>query len=131
MGVSWDGTASTNGLRLPLFTAFTCAVGRYEMPGRTSLVENLLLNLNGGVHTAFAPSGLSDNDEAVKIANALFESVFEDGESVVGDIAVQALQRYLDSDNAAPYMAYIYNLYGFPLTTIPLTSTTSSCGGVE
>lgn len=104
-----------NGDRLPVVTAMTCVAGRFSMPGYDCLGELLVLHEGGGAVAGWAPSGLSLNDLAVVLNKALFNAAFVDGEKILGDVVLMALEEYRWSGKA-PYMLDIYNLLGDPAT---------------
>ncbi len=63
------GMTSTG--RLPIVSSLTCVVGRFEIPGFTSLGEALVLGEDRGAIAVWAPSGLSLNP-AAKVLNECF-----------------------------------------------------------
>jgi hypothetical protein len=98
-----------NANALPVLSALTCAVNRFEVPGFRSLGEELVLDAEGGAIAVWAPSGLSINEDAVRLNKALFAQVFQADEPVLGDAALQALST---RNGVSPFMLRIYNLLG-------------------
>jgi hypothetical protein len=108
----------TNSDRLPVFIAMTCAVGNFAVPGTPSLSETLVLHEGRGAIAAWTPSGLSVNSVAVELDAAFFETVFVDGQKVIGDATVSSLAG-LEVSDSMQFMRYIYNLLGEPVSQLP------------
>ena len=114
---SADVSSLNNAGRLPVFLAMTCSVGDFAMPGYPSLAESMLLKKDGGAVAVWAPSGLSQNDLAVRLNKSFFTSAFIRGNKVIGDIVVRGLKD-LDAPGSIP-MRYMYNLLGEPVSQVP------------
>jgi hypothetical protein len=99
--------------RLPVVTAMTCVVGRFEIPGYDSLSEALLLHKEGGAVAVWAPTGLSINSHAKILDEAFFREIFVNGENTLGDAVLNALIEYHDQGEKT-YIIDIYNLLGDP-----------------
>ncbi len=72
---------------------------------------------------AFSPTGLSINDEAVKINEGLLGSLYQEGTMRVGDAVLDSQHFYrAQYPAAAPlpwrFMLDIYNLMGDPATVL-------------
>jgi hypothetical protein len=94
---------------LPVVSALTCAVNRFEYPGVTSLGEELVLQPGGGAIAVWAATGLSLDSPAVQLDESLFKVVFRSKAPVLGD----ALRRSLQGNSGIPhFMRRIYNLLG-------------------
>jgi hypothetical protein len=106
-------TADVAGLQsagmLPVVSALTCAVNRFEIPGYASLGEELVLQPGGGAIAAWAPTGLSLDAAAVQLDESLFKVVFRSNEPVLGDAVRRSLQG---NGGIPPFMRRIYNLLG-------------------
>jgi hypothetical protein len=102
-----------NGAKLPVVLALTCVVGRYGVPGFDCLGEALLMKSGGGAIGVWAPTGLSMNDAAMQLDDGFFQSRFTDGETVLGDAVLSALEDY-GAIGFERYMLQIYNLLGDP-----------------
>ena len=87
--------------------------GRFAYPGYDSIGERLVLHENGGAIAAWAPTGLSLNELAAILDKGFFCSAFEDGEKVLGDIVLRALEDYAWAGKPR-FMLDIYNLLGDP-----------------
>jgi hypothetical protein len=114
---SADVPLLANAERLAVFVAMTCSVGNFAIPGYPSLGELLLLDKDGGAYAAWAPSGLSRNDLAVRLDKSFFRARFVDGETVLGDIVVRGLGE-LDVPGSRPER-FMYNLLGEPVSRLP------------
>lgn len=95
----------------PVITALTCLSNFFEMPGFATLGEALVLNPDGGAVSVIAPTGLAQHPEAVILSEALFQVVFVEGERVLGEALLRALQ-----DNAGDLgeTGPLYILFGDP-----------------
>ncbi|MCK4761321.1 MAG: hypothetical protein KAW12_03915 [Candidatus Aminicenantes bacterium] len=106
-----------NGDRLPIFSALTCVVGRFALPGYDTLGESLVLKDNGGAVAVWAPSGASYNTPAIRLGEAFFRAAFSGREKVLGKAILQA-KRDCAALGIAPFMLNIYNLLGDPALEI-------------
>jgi hypothetical protein len=102
--------------RIPVVTALTCAVNRFELPGWTSLGEALVLDPDGGAVAIIAPTGFSNHPAAVDYGDQLLTSALgEAGGTRIGEAMVAAAaSSSLDSDLLA-----IYALLGDPALLLP------------
>jgi uncharacterized repeat protein (TIGR01451 family) len=114
---SADVPALSNGDRLTAFVAMTCSVGNFAIPGYPSLGELLLLDKDRGAYAVWAPSGLSQNDLAVRLDKSFFRARFLDGETVLGDIVIRSLGE-LDVPGSTAERR-MYNLLGEPVSRLP------------
>ena len=90
----------------------TCVINRFETPGYASLGERLVLDADGGAIAVWSATGLSLNSPAVRIDRSLFEAVFEQGISTLGEAVQQALQDNRRRQDVPAYTPRIYNLLG-------------------
>ncbi len=111
---SADVAALANADRPTVLTALTCLAGSSALPGYTTLGEALLRHPGGGAAAVWAPSGMSDNELAEPLAQALYAALFT-GRRVdrLGDAVALARHAYKAGDRPA-YMLAIYNLLGDP-----------------
>jgi hypothetical protein len=114
-----DVAAMSNADRLPVVSALTCEVGRFELPGGVSLAEALVAHEGGGAAAVVSPSGLSLNSQAKVLNDRLFQSMFQDGERVIGEAFLRALEDYRDTEGSMRFMLDIYNCACDPATTMP------------
>ncbi len=108
-----DVNTLINGDRLHVMTAMTCMVGRFSLPGYDVLGEALLLKADGGAAAVWAPTGFSLNSEAKILDEGFFSSAFQDGEKVLGEVVLRALEAY-GARGDARFMLDIYILLGDP-----------------
>jgi hypothetical protein len=110
---SADVAALSNGLRLPVFTAASCLVNQFALPGFDALGEHLITAPDGGAIAVWSASGLSINRWARELDSAFYEAIFEDGERRLGDAIINGQRRYA-SRGGPRYLLDIYNLLGDP-----------------
>jgi hypothetical protein len=101
-----------NGDCLPVLTAMTCVMGQFSVPGYDCLGEALLLSPSGGVAAVWAPSGMSLNEPAKALCEAVYAAVFEQGHTVLG-AALQAGMAAC-AKGQPRHTQQIYNLLGDP-----------------
>jgi len=111
--VSDDASSMTNAGKYPVVTAMTCIVGQFSMPGYSSLSEYLVLKQQGGAVAMWSPSGISIDSEALILDSKFFQHAFKEGNHVLGDVILKALQDYA-KEGSDPFMMDIYNLLGDP-----------------
>ncbi len=81
----------TNGLRRPVFVAFSCDVGVYDNPLRRSMAELFIASENGGAIGTICASQVSFISDNNLLSNAFYSSLFPSGQ-VAEDVTVsQAL----------------------------------------
>ena len=108
-----DAQALRNGGQLPLAVLLTCAAGRFELPGFTSLGEALALNPEGGMAGGLMPSGAALNADSVRLAEAFYKAIFSGKEASVGKALVAAMKNYLQAGGVASLLN-VYNWLGDP-----------------
>ena len=108
-----DAQALRNNDRLPLAVLLTCAAGRFELPGFTSLGEALALNPEGGMAGGLMPSGAALNADSVRLAEAFYKAIFSGKEASVGKALVAAMKNYLQAGGVASLLN-VYNWLGDP-----------------
>jgi hypothetical protein len=102
-----------NGSKLPVVTAFSCTINRFELAGLQSLGEALTIEPTGGAAAVWAPSGLSLDFDAWRLGNDFFRSVFLEGEPTLGEAILRGFTAYRDAGGDA-LLPRIYNLMGDP-----------------
>jgi len=110
---STDVASLQNEDRLPILSAMTCVVNRFEIPGYDTLSETLMLKQGGGAVAVFAPSGASLNSLAKDLADRFFRALFQGRESILGKAILKAMKDYAGLGDPA-FMLNIYNLLGDP-----------------
>jgi hypothetical protein len=104
----------TNGSRLTVFLAFSCALGDGTFPGFDSLAETLLWRPGGGAVAAFAPTGLSENSQAHILDLSMVKAMVGARASpTLGDAAVAAVAD-LAKQGGQRYMLEKYSVTGDP-----------------
>ncbi len=111
----------TNGARLPVVAALTCAVGWDSYPGVDSLAGKLALHAGGGASAVLAPSGLSYNDPALELNRTFVEAAYMDSGMRIGE-AVQSALYELSAIGGPRYMIDMYGITGDPAVAIPPVS---------
>lgn len=109
-----DVSQLTNSARLPVFLAFTCAVGDGSYPGWDSLAETLLWRQGGGAVAALASAGMSDNSQAHLLNLSVVKALSGPRASqTFGDAATAALTDFA-RQGGQRYMRDIYPVLGDP-----------------
>ncbi len=116
--------------RLPLLTAMTCNVNRFEVPGFRPLGAALVLVPGAGVIASWAPTGFSFNTPATQLAGHFFHALFAEGATAktLGEVARTALE-HLDTLEDPRSLRRIYNLLGDPALTLPFVPPAAGPGG--
>lgn len=113
-----DVPGLASGSRLPVLTAMTCALGRFDRIFFDTLSESLVLHGEGGVIALWAPTGFSFNEEAVLLSDAFVPSALGAGGGSpqrLGDAIGVALAHYLaTAEEPRPFIPYVYTLLGDP-----------------
>lgn len=120
-----DVAGLTNGNKLPILTAMSCVIGRFEVPGYDCLAESLVLRQGGGAVAVWAPSGLSRDEDAHVLAELFYGDVAGNRTPVLGDAIMRSLAGYR-AQFRTRYMLGIYNLTGDPallISGMPLSRT--------
>jgi hypothetical protein len=112
-----DIEALLNADKTPVMLFLTCAAGIFELPGYDSLTETLVLRPDRGAVATWAPTGLSVNDDAVRLNREFFRRHFAMGDRRLGPAAIKALRA------AAPLNSWtneldIYNVLGDPAALV-------------
>jgi uncharacterized repeat protein (TIGR01451 family) len=101
----------------PILASLTCSVGRFEIPGWSSLAEALVTKEAGGVVAAWSPSGLSNDAQAMILNQTFVEAIYRPDTQYLGDAISSALGRF-SAEGQLRYMLSIYNLLGDPATRL-------------
>jgi hypothetical protein len=111
--VTADAEALTNGERIPVVTALTCIINRFEVPGFVPLGAALVKNGAGGASVVWAPTGLSKNAEAVVLGARFYSEHSSAPQERVGEIVRRSLLAYAGADRERSLLN-VYNLLGDP-----------------
>jgi uncharacterized repeat protein (TIGR01451 family) len=106
-----------NGNRLPIVTAMSCVIGRFEIPGYDCLGEALVLKAGGGAVAVWAPSGLTYNEPSAALGRAFYRVVLQQGEGVLGEAILRAKTEAAAEGCPTESLA-LYNLLGDPATVV-------------
>jgi hypothetical protein len=124
---SSDVGSLTNSTRLPVLTAMSCVVGRFEYPGTPCLGELLVNAANGGAIAVWAPSGLTYNNRSGILARGFYQAHYTLGYSVLGDVVLASMHHFA-SISGDQISLRLYNLLGDPALLIEGSSTGYASG---
>ncbi len=99
----------TNADRLPVVLAMNCLNGLFHDVQQQSLAEALLLEPDGGAVAVWASSALTDPEGQARLNEVLYEGLFGDANSRVGDAIVAAKAAITD-----PYVRSSWVFFGDP-----------------
>lgn len=102
-----DVPSMSNGPRLPLMTALTCDVNRFDVPGFTPLGALLAIQPSGGAIAVWSSSGLSLHPEGRALGQMFTYALANPANQRFGDAVQEALQRYA----AIPGLSETLDLY--------------------
>lgn len=97
----------------PLTIALDCLNGYFHFPYFDSLAEELLKAEAKGSIAVIAPSGLSLNDPAHVLHQALYEELLNGRNPRLGDAVMKAQESFLQA-GSFPELLAIYHLFGDP-----------------
>ena len=120
--VAADAPGFTNAERLPVLTALTCTINRFEVPGFVSLGGELVKSPLGGFSAVWAPTGLSMNHEAGALGALFYANLAGTPGATVGDLARATLKSYAGSGNE-PSLVSVYTLLGDPALILKAPDT--------
>ena len=104
--------------KTPVMTAMTCLAGNFALPWVPSVAEQLVRKGGSGVAAMWAPSGMSENDLAVGLAETFYDSSNIRGTNTrLGGAVLASLKAYAGTDKPK-YMLAIYGLLGDPAMKI-------------
>ena len=112
---SGDVASLANGSRLPVFTAMTCTINRFAVPGNPALGELLVKSGGGGAAAVWGPSGLSVSGDARILAERFYAATG----ARLGDRVLAAVAAYRAA-GGEPSLPRIYDLLGDPALLVPL-----------
>ena len=99
---------------LPVISAPTCVINRFETPDNASLGERLVLDADGGALAVWSATGLSLNSPAVLLDQSMLAAVFQQWTPTLGEAVQQALWDNTRRQDVPAYMLRIYSLLGDP-----------------
>jgi hypothetical protein len=106
-----------NGPKLPVVLEMTCFTGSFQVPGLSTLDEDLVRQPNGGAVAAWGSSGLGIATGHQWLAEGFLNSIYEDGS---GEIGPAALSGKLNLATIGAYSDLIdtFTLLGDPATKL-------------
>ena len=112
-----------NGQKLPVVLEMTCFTGSFQVPGFSTLDEDLVRQPNGGAVAAWGSSGLGIATGHQWLAEGFLNSVYEDGP---GELGFAALSGKLNLATIGAYTDLIdtFTLLGDPATKLERSYTT-------
>ncbi len=117
---SRDITNLTNGMKRPLFVAFSCDVGVFDSPSRLSMAEQFILAENGGGIGSICASQVSFSNSNDLLSSAFFTNLYPDRSVSVSVTPAEAL---LLGKNAMSSVyqsnSQRYNFFGDPGLRLP------------
>jgi hypothetical protein len=123
-----DVAGLTNGARLPVLTAMTCTINRFEVPGVPALGELLVKSGAGGAAAVWGPSGLSTHGDARLLATRFYHAT----DARLGDRLRRAIAEFR-AQGGDPDLPRIYNLLGDPALRLkpPVAAAPAPAGSGE
>ena len=109
-----DGTALTNGARLPVVLNFTCLTGLFTHPRVQSLAETLLWLPGGGAVAVVAPTSLTLATDQSFLSNALVKAFLANPAAPIGDLLLQAWREVPDESTGTLDVLRTFLLFGDP-----------------
>jgi hypothetical protein len=114
-----DVASLANGARLPVVSALSCTINRFELPGLTPLGAALVRQSGGGAVAVWAPSGISASDAAKVLGERFY---LELGQAPakglrLGEVVDRTLADYA-ATASAPDLLDIYLLMGDPALVV-------------
>jgi hypothetical protein len=108
-----DAASLPAGARLPIFTAFTCKVGQFAVPGYDSLGEALVKQQGAGAIAVWSPSAMEDSVDSARLGTIFTQCMFGSTTQVVlGDVIRSAMKGAAGKLPAS--LLLTYNLLGDP-----------------
>jgi hypothetical protein len=104
--------------RLPIVSALTCTIGRFEVPRFAALGSTLVTTADRGAIAVFSPTGLSVHVDAARLNEHFFEAMFSGDNPTLGEAVNEALRRYSEEGPMRHHLD-IYNLLGDPALLLP------------
>jgi hypothetical protein len=108
-----DADSLGNAERLPVVTALTCIINRFEVPGLVPLGAALVRSPAGGAAAVWAPTGLSENAEANVLGARFYQEMASAPRERLGEIVRRAVAAHARA-NPASSLVNVYNLLGDP-----------------
>jgi hypothetical protein len=123
-----DVAGLANGSRLPVVTALTCIINRFELPYFPPLGADLVRQAGGGAAAVWAPSGLSFTNESQALGERFYRELAKPGGERVGEAIRRSLAAYAGA-GGLPGVADLYNLLGDPALRVKGPAPVPEPGG--
>ncbi|HSF40019.1 MAG TPA: C25 family cysteine peptidase, partial [Thermoanaerobaculia bacterium] len=123
-----DVAGLANGSRLPVMTALTCIINRFELPYFPPLGADLVRKAGGGAAAVWAPSGLSFSNESRALGERFYLELVRPGGERVGEAIRRSLAAYAES-GGLPEVQDLYNLLGDPALRVKAPAPVPATGG--
>ncbi len=107
-----------NGGRLPILFTPTCLDGYFYHPQKDSLAEDLLFKNDGGIIAGLVPTGVSFPVYQDQMMGALFEEIFRNSTSTLGEAILRAKQTMKDDSPDVREILGTFVLLGDPALRI-------------
>ena len=109
----------SNANQLPFLSALSCLINRFEIPGVSLVLGEILITVpTGGASAVWAPTGTSIDSHAALLGKKLFEAIYVKGINRVGDAVVEAMRSFRSEVAVKPVILDVYILLGDPATLI-------------
>lgn len=108
-----DVATMTNTTMPSIFTAMTCVVGNYGIPGYDSLGEALVQKQGSGAAAVWAPAGMNNSGDAQVLNEEFAKAVYHKGARTLGDAILEAMKAYRLRTTHVEQLD-VYNLLGDP-----------------
>ncbi len=118
-----DVTSSAFGDRSPLFTAMTCSVGQFDVPGSDCLAESMLAASGNAPVAIWAPTGFSVNFQAALLSRAWAEAIAAPGAPRRWGGVVRDAQRRFREAGGDPGALALFAPLGDPALRLAPTET--------
>lgn len=105
---------------LPVVTALTCTIGRFEVPGFPSLAEELVRR-PGGAMAVWAPSGLASAERSRLLGDRFLRAIYQSEERTLGEALATALRQL---SLLEPLPPAVFNLFGDPALRLQIAPAT-------
>jgi hypothetical protein len=114
-----------------LFLQLTCDTGRFSLPTKTSIAENLTGSTIGGAAASFACTASSIDKWNYELGQIMFDEIFNDGVPRIGDVVVSSLGKLTGVEPEYDYIFKTYNIFGDPALMIQYPSILSDVADGE
>lgn len=111
--VNNDIKSLANGSRLPVILSMTCLDGYWILPGKSSLIEELVRAEQRGAIAAFSPTGLGVASGHDVLQRGFYEGLFRNGNWLLGPAVLNARLK-LYATGGYIDLLHTYTIFGDP-----------------